>query len=220
MSSSTVESSKVMTKLSKFALRFGKDRKGVAAVEFGLLIPIIFFLYVGVWQVCRALEIDRRIGKSTTMVGDLIAREKTINDTQLQNLVSIIPQIMAPHIQAGEQSMTVTITAVKAGIAQPGVYKVEWSKAYRSGSTLWNTITAPKNKCDTYSDLPQGILGPGNSVIVVETEYEFDRNKDEMIFNKNFITNGTWTDRSLHSPRQSCVNYNGANCILTCSGWG
>jgi Flp pilus assembly protein TadG len=66
--------------------RAGRDEKGVAAVEFGLIAPVLLLMLVGTIEVSRAVSMDRRFGTVTSMVADLVAREKTITSGDVNSI--------------------------------------------------------------------------------------------------------------------------------------
>ena len=53
--------------------RFARDRRGSAAVEFALIIPVVMLLYFGMAETTQALLANRRVSVIATAVGDLTA---------------------------------------------------------------------------------------------------------------------------------------------------
>lgn len=184
--------------------RLAGDRRGVAAVEFGYLAPIMLIMLVGTFEVARAINMDRRFGLVTSMTGDLIAREKTINDSQLNAIMDSIGHVMKPYDDA---TLKLGVISVKA-MSNPSDTRVEWSYAH-------NGATVPA-KCSTYT-LPTGLVAAGASVIIVETTYQYEPVIAGFDYKGLKFASATWTDKSTHSPRNSCVDYNGTNCVLSCS---
>ncbi|MEL6227823.1 MAG: TadE/TadG family type IV pilus assembly protein, partial [Pseudomonadota bacterium] len=67
--------------------RFGKDEKGIAAVEFALLLPLIFALFVGTIEFSQAITIDRRVTQATSATADLIARTRSTSTAELDSIM-------------------------------------------------------------------------------------------------------------------------------------
>src|SRR5690554_4731160 len=53
-----------------------RDSRGVAAVEFAVIAPVLFLLLIAAYEVSRAISLDRRFHLITTMTGDLVSREQ------------------------------------------------------------------------------------------------------------------------------------------------
>ena len=76
--------------------------QGVAAVEFGLLAPLLVVMLVGTYEVSRAISMDRRFNTITSMVGDLVSREQDMGDSQSENvatasaIMEVVQHVMAP----------------------------------------------------------------------------------------------------------------------------
>ncbi|HVO01537.1 MAG TPA: TadE/TadG family type IV pilus assembly protein [Candidatus Cybelea sp.] len=54
--------------------RFGSDGRGVAAVEFALILPILVLLLIGCFEVPRFVTIYQRIARTSAGVADLVAQ--------------------------------------------------------------------------------------------------------------------------------------------------
>ena len=73
----------------KFTRRsFTRDTSGIAAVEFGLIAPVLLIMLVGVVEITRAVSIDRRFGQVTALVADLISREEVLKREDLDGVDS------------------------------------------------------------------------------------------------------------------------------------
>jgi len=199
--------------MKRFAKRLGSNIDGIAAVEFGYIAPVLLFMLLGMIEVARAISIDRRFGVVTSMTGDLISREKTIDNAGLQGVMDAISHVVRPYDPA---ALKLGVIAVKASSTNENDTRVEWSYSH-------NSYSVP-GQCAPYT-LPAGLVGKGGSVIVVEGSYAFQPLFVNWI-NAPITTQGhqikdpaaatTWTDKSTHSPRNSCVDYNGTNCVLNC----
>src|SRR5690606_26993438 len=54
--------------------RFSHDRRGAAAVEFALVVPLLLLLYLGTVEASALYTVDRRIVTISGTMGDLVAR--------------------------------------------------------------------------------------------------------------------------------------------------
>ena len=108
--------------------------------------------------------------------------------------------------------------AVGSSLKYDGIFSVQASATNASDTRVvwsysWNGKTVP-SKCATYA-LPSGMLAKGGSTIVVESSFLF---KPLFVNVIPGLSTMTWTDKSYHSPRNSCVDYvKGDNCSsLSC----
>ncbi len=185
--------------------RIATDTKGVAAVEFAMIVPIMFFLFVGAVEFSQALTVDRRVTQSASSTADLIARAPSqgMTTTQVDNELRIIEQLIEPYDLA---RLTVRIISVKANAVpgNPGAvnYVVDWSRDNRGGTPF--ARNAP------YTSIPAGLLVAGESVIVAEASYNYI----PLLFNY-FIENAfNLEERFYLKPRNaSCVHLHPINCV-------
>lgn len=189
--------------LHSFSRRLAHDKRGVAAVEFGYIAPVMLIMLLGTIEASRAVSMDRRFGLVTSMVADLVAREKTISAADLKAIYDIVEHIMAPY---DSSSLKIQVIPVKANPTNVTDTKVYASTANRP--SLHNA--GQKAACSGYT-LTTGLLAAGASVIVVESSYEF-----RPLLVGTMFGAATWTDKAVLSPRNSCVDFDNDNCVSTC----
>lgn len=76
--------------LSRLATRIGaagkkcrRDRRGVAAIEFALIVPIMSAMFIGAVELSQVITVDRRVTQVASATADLVARaEKQISHTE------------------------------------------------------------------------------------------------------------------------------------------
>jgi Flp pilus assembly pilin Flp len=188
-----------------FARRLRRDTRGVAAIEFAMILPIMFFLFVGTIEFSQALTVDRRVTQSASSTADLIARAPTqgLTAAQVDNELGIIQQLIRPY---DESALTVRIISVKAK-ATPGnpaalQYVVDWSRD--------NHGQTPYSRNLPYSHVPDGLLVAGESVIVAEATYNYT----PLIFNYFIKSAFNLQERFFLKPRNaSCVHLHPINCV-------
>lgn len=186
-----------------FARRLAGDKRGVAAVEFGYIAPVMLVMLLGTIEASRAVSMDRRFGLVTSMVADLVAREKTMTAADMNAIYDIVEHIMSPY---DSSSLKIQVVPVKANPANVTDTKVYASTANRP--SLHNA--GQKAECAGYT-LTTGLVSAGASVIVVETSYEFRPLLVGSVFGA-----ATWNDKATLSPRNSCVDFDDDNCVSSC----
>jgi len=138
-----------------------RDRRGVAAVEFAFIVPLLITLYFGVIEVTYAIMADGKVTNVTSTVADLVAQTKTVNQAELDDIFKAAAAIMVPF-----NSTEATIVVSSVVIDADGNSTVGWSAA-SLGATTPYVDGAPYT-------LPTGLVVPNTSLIVAEVQYQYN----------------------------------------------
>jgi Flp pilus assembly protein TadG len=154
----------------KLVARLRGDNTGVAAIEFALIAPIMFFMLVGTVELSQAITVDRRVTVVASTTADLVAREDKLKADQIKTFMDVIGVLLAPY---DASSLRVTILSVgaqaKATPTSPDPTtpkKICWKYDHPT------TVTSSYNVNDAYT-LPAGIVDAGGSVIVADVSYTY-----------------------------------------------
>jgi Flp pilus assembly protein TadG len=95
---------------------FRTDGKGVAAIEFALLIPVMLIMYIGTVEITQAVHIDRRLALANRVVGDLLGRNP-MDNPKIADYATIVTAGLAPMgaVNISDLRMRITSYAVDAG---------------------------------------------------------------------------------------------------------
>ena len=134
--------------LARRMRRLAADRRGVSAIEFALLLPLLLALYVAGTELTKGVAIGRKVTLTARTVADLVSRVSTTSTSDLQNSLSAALAVIAPYATA---PMTVTVSQVK--IDSNGNATVDWSCSYQgtaraAGSAV--TLPAALASANTY----------------------------------------------------------------------
>jgi Flp pilus assembly protein TadG len=145
--------------------RLAGDERGVSAIEFAMIAPILIAFYMGTTEFCQGFMAQKRMGHVSAMVADLVAQEEQVSAAAIDDIFDIGGLIMKPFPTATlhQQVSSVTMT--------DGVATVDWSRA--DGMTareVGSTIT-----------LPAGLITNGESVVVAEATYDYDSAADYLM---------------------------------------
>jgi len=120
---------------------FRNNTKGVAAIEFAFLAPLMLLMYVGTIEVSSAVSANRKLSRSASAVGALITQIETncMQKSTIDDIVKIADNIMKPH----DAGIKILITGVL--VNADGTNDVEWSEAYGGAvkPALGSTYTLP-----------------------------------------------------------------------------
>lgn len=159
------------------------DVRGVSAIEFAFAMPVLILLYVGAFQFCDAISAYRKVTIATRTVADLTSQYTSITNTELDTILALSAQVMAPY---SVDPATATISQVS--IDKDGNSKIAWS---RSKNGTAHKVGDPFALDDT-------IKQPNTSLIVGEFSYEYTPS-----FAGKMIGKLTMSDHILMSPRRS-----------------
>lgn len=81
--------------------RLARDRRGSAAVEFALIIPVVMLLYYGMAEATQALLANRRVSSIATAVGDLTAQRTQLSRAQVDDIFNISAAALKPFPVSG-----------------------------------------------------------------------------------------------------------------------
>jgi Flp pilus assembly protein TadG len=126
-------------KLPRWAYRFCEDARGVSAVEFAVLLPLMLTMYLGGSEVSQAIATSRKVTLVSRTVADLASQSSTITNASMTNILNASAAVVAPY---SASSLKVTVSQVK--IDANSVATIEWSDTL--GGTqrgVGSTVTLP-----------------------------------------------------------------------------
>ncbi|MBT9473294.1 MAG: TadE/TadG family type IV pilus assembly protein [Pseudomonadota bacterium] len=135
--------------------RFLRDRRGSAAVEFALVVPIMLVLYYGMVEATQALLVNRRVSFIATGVGDLTTQAAQLSKTQLQDIFKISTAVMKPF-----PTDTLAIRVASIETDAQGVPTKKWEEVSKAFSYPVDLTTVTKE--------------PSTAIIRAETVYTFN----------------------------------------------
>lgn len=116
---------------------FARDRRGVSAVEFAMLLPFMLTLYLGSVEVSQGISIDRKVTLTSRTVADLVAQVATIDTAGVNAALGAATAIMAPFPDV-DAKVTVSLVKIDAN----GNAKVCWSNT-KNGTARSGSVTVP-----------------------------------------------------------------------------
>lgn len=96
------------------AARLRADVRGVAAIEFALLVPILILIFFGVTELVRAVDTSRKVTIYARTVADLVGRASS-DEARLTGILDAAGVIMRPY---GTTDLQTIVSAM--GVEQLG----------------------------------------------------------------------------------------------------
>src|SRR5262249_13709003 len=92
---------------------FSRDRGGVSAVGFAMLLPLMSTMYLGSVEVSQGVAIDRKVTLTTRTVADLASQVSSINNADMTNMLNATAAVIAPYEQ-GKLKVVVSAVTIDA----------------------------------------------------------------------------------------------------------
>ncbi len=149
----------MMMKLRRRLSRFGKAKKGLAALEFAIIAPMMITLLFGSVEMIDILGVNSRAQNATASLADVTARDTEVSNAEINDLWSALGVLMYPN---NPNNIDVRITSVR--IVNSSSATVVWSE----GRGM-----APRANGSSVT-LSAAMMNPGTSLIMAETTYRYD----------------------------------------------
>jgi Flp pilus assembly protein TadG len=141
----------------KRAISYLCDRKGLAAVEFALIAPVMALMFFGAVELSSALDCKSRVARVSSTVADLVAQSTAVSTADTTNIFNAANAILYPYAASNAKIVVTSLVADSNGTVTVG-----WSDAQNT-----STRTSPP------ASIPTGILPASSSVIYAEVTYSF-----------------------------------------------
>jgi Flp pilus assembly protein TadG len=165
-----------------FLRRFRKDKKGLAAVEFALILPVMITLFFGVVEMSMALSCRANVANTASTVSDLIAQDTEVSSNDITNVFNAATAILYPY---SATPVKITVTSIKYDTV---------SKSLTSGKVAWSDTKngTARTVNDTVS-VPDGLMTANGSVIMTEVTYAYASPTTKVITGTVNMTNTYYT---------------------------
>ncbi len=134
-----------------------RGEEAVAAVESALVFPILLTLMLGTFDMGNAILSNQKVIRASQVTGDLITRERTVNDTQLEEAIDGGVLAMVP---VDDTSYGVDIISIRFDDDANPV--IVWRET-RNMTALTDVLTRVESLAE-----------PNSGVMVVAVQYTFE----------------------------------------------
>ena len=141
--------------------RFGGDQRGLAAIEFAMIFPLMILLFLGSVEFSQGLTVDRRVTQVASSTADLVAQFEQLSSADVDDIIDI-GQLLLGGFDTSELKVTIISVSTDAD----GDATVDWA---RNEAGADGGYTAGED----YTALPDDLLGPLSSVIIAKASYNF-----------------------------------------------
>lgn len=146
--------------------RLGRDRSGIAAVEFALVLPVMLLFSLGVAEVGRFALLTLKLQHAATTMGDLASRDEELSLAAVQSMFSAMQHVVQPFDLANDGVVIVSGVGVDAG-DPPTVF---WQEEGAGTLLQPSGIGVEGGDATLPADL---VLRDGETVIVAEAVFRY-----------------------------------------------
>jgi len=134
------------------------DIRGLAAIEFALLLPLMLLLYLGGFEVSQAVSANRKLTLTVRTAADLASQSRALSSLEINNILNASSAVIAPYTN---NKLRLTVSAVD--IDEKGKATITWSR------TL-NGAARPQGQMVT---VPSDLKIANTSLIWSEGSYDY-----------------------------------------------
>lgn len=140
------------------------DRRGVAALEFALVAPLLLSMYFVTLEVAQGIDTNKKVNRVGSMVADLITQQTDIDKAGLDAIMAIGEATLQPYYRS---KPTITVTGIEiTNEASPKVL-VSWSRKLTNGA-----FAAGAGK-GTVTTVPAALKVKGTFLVRVESSLSY-----------------------------------------------
>lgn len=136
--------------------RYIKDTSGVAAVEAGLIFPVLMIILLGVFDLGNGILAAQKTLRASQVTADLVARNRTISTSELNEAMTAGELALAPF---GTASFGIDVASVRFD-------------ADANGQVVWQETRNMSANGNVLSQV-EALAEANNGVVVVTTQYTF-----------------------------------------------
>lgn len=176
--------------LTRFFRRLKRDQRGVSAVEFAFIAPVMILFYFGMVETCQVMMAERRTVRAASAIGDLVAQApgqiSVSGAGGINDIFAIADTLMSPFA-TGTDLKICLVSIVSNG---SNVKTVDWRR-------VKNGATCPAVGA-TLTDVPSGLMSANQSLIMARVTYSYSG-----AANKVIQVNPSFTRTFYLRPRRS-----------------
>ncbi|NHK27891.1 hypothetical protein FF098_008255 [Parvularcula flava] len=134
---------------------FFSDRKGIAATEFALIMPLLVMLSLSIFELTFRVQAADELDRYTFQLGDFLSRFAELTDDDIDEFYDMSDRIM-PGVEYEESSLSVIIVSI--GFEEDGDPVLLWTRSRGPDQLVYDIETA------------RGLAPPGQSIMLIRTK--------------------------------------------------
>ncbi|WP_331372795.1 TadE/TadG family type IV pilus assembly protein [Sinorhizobium chiapasense] len=118
------------------------DRRGVGAVEFAIVAPLLIAAYIGAFELSLGFSVARKVARASSAVSDIVSQEQDVDKAFLDDMKNVAKNILVPY-DSSDYDLKITGIEVTGTTEGKVVWSRGWSDASESATVPYavNSVT-------------------------------------------------------------------------------
>lgn len=177
---------------------FFRDRAGSTIVEFAVIVPIVLFVLLGMYDTARYILLNQKLDRAAATMSDLVSRPTNISATEINQLMDAADEILRPFN-----------LGTSGGVIVSSVFKPVGNAATVTWQITGGGPVVPPSAVGGVGDsatMPSGFVVRDNeNIITAEVYYDFEPiflNALKSVLNSgDFLPDGVIFQTAYRQPR-------------------
>jgi len=144
--------------------KFVGSRRGVAAIEFAFIAPLLLTMYFVTMEIAPAIDANKKVGRSASMIADLVTQQQSISKTEVEAIMAIGEATLRPYSRT---KLKAIVTAIRITDEETPRVLVVWSRKMVDGAFSQDAVK------DTVTTVPPALQIKGSFLVRVQSELEY-----------------------------------------------
>lgn len=175
-------------RLSGARKRFAKDERGVSAIEFVLIFPLLVTMLAGTVDIGQALTVSRKMNQVVSTLGDMTSQQTEWKATDIDAIIAGTATIIEPFSKT-DLKIDLVVLDVNASLAAT----VNWGRGYNKTALTKNAASPVK--------IPTNIAQSGVQLVAVKATYSLTTPFSKLLKPITGVTTYNYTKTYIMRPR-------------------
>jgi Flp pilus assembly protein TadG len=146
--------------------RWKADTKGMAAIEFALIVPVMGVMFIGAVELSQVITVNRRVDQVSSATADLVARSDTqISQSDITDIMKAGSYLLLPYNQ---NPLTIVVRNISTSPTSATSAKQSWSCTFSGTGSALSCACSNSN-----FTLPTGLASTNDSVVIAQASYNY-----------------------------------------------
>lgn len=179
---------KTAKRLKQARGRFVRDERGVSAVEFVLIFPLLVTMLAGTVDIGQALTVSRKMNQVVSTLGDMTSQQTAWTTTDIDAIIAGTATIVEPFNKT-DLKIDLTVLDIDAALKA----KVAWARGYNK-TALTKTAASPVT-------IPTNIAQSGVQLIAVKATFTLTTPFSKLLKPITGVTTYNYSKTYIMRPR-------------------
>lgn len=141
-----------------------RDTRGVAAIEFAFVVPVLLGLYFMTMEISQGIEANKKTARIASMVADLVTQQQRVAISEIDGIMRVGEAVIQPY---NRTVPAIYVTAIEVTDEASPKVRVVWSRKLVGGSASKHL------NAGTNTTIPDSLKVKGSFLVRVETELNY-----------------------------------------------